>query len=81
MPTHCWLSVGDTHLLMQLQNAGELPEWHPVAQVTRRQIYASVPQMWYAWSSPGGERVSKWETLEEAVSWAEALAGIQLGSQ
>lgn len=76
MPTYRWLEIGDTRLLMQLQNIGELPEWHQIAQVTRRQIYAVVAPMYYAWRCPTEETIGKFETLEEAIGRTEAWVGI-----
>jgi hypothetical protein len=80
MRTYKWLAIDDTHLLMQLQTRGERQEWHPIAQVTLRQIYAEVAPMHYAWwQLPGLEQVEigKWVALEEAIARTEeAVKGI-----
>jgi len=75
MGDHKWLSIDDTHILMQLRNAGERQEWHPVAQVTLRQIYPSVPPMYYVWACEGSMEIGKGETLEEVRRMAEASTG------
>jgi hypothetical protein len=78
MPTYQWLSIGDTRLLMHLHTSGALAEWHPIAQVTRRQIYAAVAPMYYAWwrTVVGDMPIGKYETLEEAVAQTEKSVGV-----
>jgi len=44
-----WFSVDNTHILMEKQFIGELPEWHPIGMCILRQVYAAVPATWYAW--------------------------------
>jgi hypothetical protein len=45
-----WIGVGDTKILMRENDCiGDLAEWHPIAQVTKRQIYDIVEPKWYAW--------------------------------
>jgi len=83
MPQYQWLSIGDTRILMHLQGAGERPEWHPIAQITLRQIYATVKPMYYAWKSLAEGRVptveepiGKYETIEEAIWQTERSVGV-----
>lgn len=80
MPTHRWLSIGDTRLLMQLQNAGELPEWQPIAQVTLRQIYAAISPMYYAWEISSLQMIGRFETMEGAIKGTEAWVGILMAT-
>lgn len=67
MPNREWISIGATHILMKLQTHGERQEWHPVAQITLRQIYAATEPMYYAWKIPRMEEIGNSKTLEGAL--------------
>lgn len=48
-----WIGIGDTKILMRLEKVGVRKEWEPIAQVTRRQVYESIPPKWYVWDLKG----------------------------
>jgi hypothetical protein len=66
-----WHTIGTTSILFEEQTGYVLPETHPIAQVTKRQVYESEKPMWYAFVGiePGSRDVrmiGRFDDLETA---------------
>lgn len=71
-----WISIGDTHLLMQEDTTGIIPEWNEIGKVTRRQVYESLPPKWYAFNLAIMDEgfLGRFGSFEEAVQSVERAA-------
>lgn len=68
-----WIQIDNTRVLFHLSTAHSLhAEWHPVGQVTLRQVYESQTPAWYAWNiTHEFDFLGSFPSMEEAVRAAE----------
>lgn len=74
-----WIRFENTRILLHLSSGlGQFPEWHPVGQVTLRQVYENQAPAWYAWVIESEfVFLGSFETSEQATLAAERANGTE----
>ena len=67
-----WVKLNETYILFALKTEHVLPEWQPVAQVTRRQVYERQEPQWYVWIYEENQMVELGHLRSENAALATA---------